>query len=79
MRRFNEDLCIEQTYDVITGKETLRTLMENDNGVHLLFDPTYPLAEMDEEVFDILTQHFIETEEYEKCHKLVEMRKIIFS
>jgi len=79
MRKFNEDICIEQTYDVITGKETLRTLMDGSDGVHLLFDPTYPLTEMDVEVFNVLIEHFVETEEYEKCQKLIDLKKVLFA
>jgi hypothetical protein len=79
MNKFNEDICLEQTYDVIVGKETLHTLMEGSRGVHLLFDPTYPLAEMDIEIFNILIDHFISTEEYEKCQKLIDLKKVLFS
>jgi hypothetical protein len=78
MNRFNEDICIEQTYEVLLGNETIHTLMDSNEGVNLLYDPTIPLKDIDPTVFDILLDYYIELEEYEKCQKITDFRKIIF-
>lgn len=78
MNKFNEDICIEQTYEVLLGNETIHTLMDSNEGVNLLYDPTIPLKDIDPTVFDILLDYYIELEEYEKCQKITDFRKIIF-
>ena len=78
MNRFNEDICIEQTYEVLLGNETIHTLMDSNEGVNLLYDPTIPLKDIDPTVFDILLDYYIDLEEYEKCQKITDFRKIIF-
>ncbi|HAI41051.1 MAG TPA: hypothetical protein DCM40_24550 [Maribacter sp.] len=78
MNKFNEDICIEQTYEVLLGNETIHTLMDSNEGVNLLYDPTIPLKDIDPTVFDILLDYYIDLEEYEKCQKITDFRKIIF-
>tara|TARA_Y100000401_G_scaffold116934_1_gene124042 strand:- start:10474 stop:10710 length:237 start_codon:yes stop_codon:yes gene_type:complete len=78
MNKFNEDICIEQTYEVLLGNETIHTLMDSNEGVSLLYDPTIPLKDIDPTVFDILLDYYIDLEEYEKCQKITDFRKIIF-
>jgi|TARA_R110002012_G_scaffold69650_2_gene180157 hypothetical protein len=77
MSRFNEDLCIQQTYEVLVGSETLHTLMGKEVEVHLLFNPQTPIKNIDPEVFDILIEYYVETEEYEKCQKIMDLKKVI--
>jgi len=74
----NEDLLMHQTFQVLTGQATLQTLMQNRMGVNLLFNPNEPLSSIDPEIINILIEFYIDLEEYEKCEKLVALKKILF-
>ena len=76
--KINEEKLMHQTFQVLTGKATLQTLMEEKRGVNLLFNPYEPLAEIDPQVIDILIDFYVSLEEYEKCQKLVTLKEILF-
>ena len=66
MDKFNEELCLKQTYEVLIGKETIQTLIKTQGEVHLLYDPGVPVYLIDSSVFEILIDHYVQTEQYEK-------------
>jgi len=74
----NEDLLMHQTFQVLTGQATLQTLMQNRVGVNLLFNPNEPLCKIDPAIIEILIEFYVELEDYEKCEKLVSLKKILF-
>ena len=76
--KLNEHLLMNQPFLVLTGKETLQTLMENHQGVNLLYNPNEPLCNIDPAIFDILIDFYVELEEYEKCQKLVDLKRVLF-
>lgn len=74
----SQDELIENTmffsYMIITKQMTVEELFESDDDFGLLFDPEDKNTDYDE-VIQILLDHFIYTEEYEKCQDLVDLRK----
>ncbi len=70
--KFNEDLCMRQTYSLLLGKKTLEELMKRNKEVYLIFNPSREYITMDDDVYDTLIEYFTLTEEYEKCAELVE-------
>jgi|TARA_R100000479_G_C6384734_1_gene202563 hypothetical protein len=74
--KFNEDLCMRQTYSLLLGKKTLEELMKRNKEVYLIFNPSREYITMDDDVYDTLIEYFTLTEEYEKCAELVEAKKL---
>ena len=71
--------ALNNAYNLIIGTITLEELFVQANQknysngeVYLPFDPH---EGMPEDCIDILIDHFIYTEEYEKCAKLVKVKK----
>lgn len=76
--KLNEHLLMHQTFQVLTGQATLQTLMQKRVGVNLLFNPNEPLCKIDPAIIEILIEFYVELEDYEKCEKLVALKKILF-
>ena len=74
--KFNEDLCMRQTYSLLLGKKTLEELMKRNREVYLIFNPSREYITMDDDVYDTLIEYFTLTEEYEKCAELVKAKKL---
>ena len=72
------DKALNNAYNLIIGKVTLDSLFieANKHGdeteVYLPFDPHNDIPET---CIDVLMDHFIYTEEYEKCAELVKVKK----
>ena len=76
MEEFNEAICMEQSYSLLTGKETYEDLVSNGEDLYLLFDPEKSIKEIDVSVYDALLDYFIYTEEYEKCGEILELKEL---
>ena len=77
--------ALNNAYNLIIGKVTMEELFIDANNseyisegmeVYLPFDPHNGIPE---DCIDILMDHFIYTEEYEKCAELVKVKKRIKS
>jgi len=66
---------MNNTYLIITNQITIEQLFEGDRDFGLLYDPENPNENIDD-VIDTLLDHFIYTEEYEKCQTLIEIKKV---
>jgi hypothetical protein len=70
--------ALNNAYDLVIGKITLEELFieaelkPEGSEVYLPFDPHHGIPE---DCIDILLDHFIYTEEYEKCAELVKIKK----
>ncbi len=76
MEGFDSDKCFLYSYLVLTYKFTYRELLEADEDAAFIFDPTKPYVPMEDDVYDILIEHYTETEDYEKCAQLVKAKKL---
>jgi|TARA_R110000744_G_scaffold71505_1_gene144077 hypothetical protein len=69
--------AMNNAYRVITEKMTIDDIVENlDYDFYLPFDP-FEEDGRDEGTIDLLISHFTETEDYEKCQELVNLKKNI--
>ena len=73
----NNEKCFndayENTYVIVTGKQSFEELLESrDCDLYFIDDPSNDLSV---ELIDDLVEHFIRTEEYEKCQELVDLKK----
>tara|TARA_R100000152_G_C6668325_1_gene105343 strand:+ start:391 stop:681 length:291 start_codon:yes stop_codon:yes gene_type:complete len=72
--------ALNNAYRIITGKITIEGLFEEaliakekiDQEIYLPFDPDKKIPS---DTIDILLEHYIYTEEYEKCAELVKIQK----
>ena len=75
---FNE--AMNNAYLLVTNKESMDLLYKAlDKGIGNLalpFDPTTHDGKSDD-VIDMLLEHFVETEEYEKCSELMKIKSQI--
>ena len=85
MNKFENDLeifneAMHNAYLLITHRVTMDNLYESlDKGLgHLAlpFDPSTHDGRS-EDIIDMLVEHFIESEEYEKCAELLNIKKKI--
>jgi len=72
---FDEDKCMNNSYLLVTGKKKLEDFFKTDDDVYFVHNPDEPILSSDHPVYEILMDHFIYTEEYEKCQVLYEMKK----
>ena len=81
---FLEDLQIyeeamQNAYLLITKKQTLDDVYEDfeDNGISKFYLPFDPISEdgRTEDIIDMVIEHFITREEYEKCAVLVKIKE----
>ena len=65
------DVAFENTYKLVTGKISLDKIANNTSKhIFLLYDPTHiTVKELKKVLIDII-DHYIETEEYEKCQEI---------
>jgi hypothetical protein len=81
LKKYNiEDFDSEKrflySYLVLTGKFTYEELLETDEKAAFIFDPTKPYIPMEDDVYDILIEHYTEIEDYEKCNELVKAKEL---
>ncbi len=77
MKYFDEHTCMMNSYKLLTGKASYEQLIEDEeNPPAFIFNPTKPVVTMDDDVFDVLIEYFIELEDYEKCGELKEHKHI---
>lgn len=75
MKEFNEDLCMRHSYNLLLGKKTLDQLIEETPTLYVMFHPGQHIITMQDDIYDVLIDYFIYTEEYEKCAELVKAKK----
>lgn len=62
--------AFEMTYKMIIGLLTIKELLMRYKNIELLYDP-YDLTSVEfEDILDDMLNHYISTEEYEKCAKI---------
>jgi len=68
------DNCMKNSYDVITGDKTVEELVENSDSPYFLWNViSGDIAIID--VLDCMIDYFESIEEYEKCAKLLKLKK----
>ena len=72
---FDEDKCMNNSYLLLTGKKKLEDFFNTDEDVYFVHNPDEPILNNNHPVYEILIDHFIYTEEYEKGQELVAMQK----
>jgi len=83
---FLEDLemyntAMENAYDIITKRKTLDDIyydFEENKDLDEFFLPFDPIVEdgRSEDIIDMVIEYFIQTEEYEKCAELTNIKNI---
>ncbi len=68
--KFDEHLCMINSYQVLTGKISLEDLLEEGKIIHLMFNPSLPVIPMEDGVYDYVIQYFEVLEDYDKCAEL---------
>ena len=80
---FLEDLqvyeeAMRNAYLIITKRQTLDDIYEDfeENGLKKFYLPFDPIAEdgRSDDIIDMVIEHFIDREEYEKCAELVKIK-----
>lgn len=73
MKYFDEHTCMINSYKLLTGKASYEELLEDDsNPPAFIFNPTKPVVSMEDDVYDVLMEYFVDLEDYEKCAELKE-------
>ena len=73
MKYFYEHTCMINSYKLLTGKASYEELLEDDsNPPAFIFNPTKPVVSMEDDVYDVLMEYFVDLEDYEKCAELKE-------
>jgi len=69
-------LANDNTFNILTGKVTIKELFNQDIDVPLLVDPSQEFLSNTTkiEILDGMIDYYVEMEEYEKCSKLVELK-----
>ena len=73
---FDSEKCFFYSYLILTGKFTYEELLDVDEKAAFIFDPTKPYIPMEDDVYDILIEHYTEIEDYEKCNELVKAKEL---
>ena len=68
----------KNAYYVITGKLHIEDLIEY-NGCVLPFEPYTNIEDIEEDIYTEIIDHFIETEEYEKCAVIKRIKDSIYN
>tara|TARA_B100000459_G_scaffold139158_1_gene97275 strand:+ start:757 stop:1005 length:249 start_codon:yes stop_codon:yes gene_type:complete len=76
MSQFDEHKCMDQSYQVITGRKSFEDLLEEEEDVALMFNPTRPIIVMVDDIYDILIDYFASIEEYEKCQEILDIKNL---
>lgn len=73
MKTFNEHACMINSYKLLTGKASYDELLDDEaNPPAFIFNPTKPVVSMEDDVYDVLIEYFVYSEDYEKCSELRE-------
>jgi len=73
---FDSEKCFFYSYLVLTGRLTYEEILDTDEKAAFIFDPTKPYIPMEDDVYDILIEHYAEQEDYEKCNELVKAKEL---
>ena len=71
---FDEDKCMNNSYLLLTGKKKLNDFFKSKEDLYFIHNPDETILHGENEVYDVLIDHFIYTEEYEKCQELVKIK-----
>lgn len=71
---FDEDKSMNNSYLLVTGKRKLKDFFKTNDDVYFVHNPDEPILNGENEIYDVLIDHFIYTEEYEKCQELVNIK-----
>ena len=71
---FDEDKCMYNSYLLVTGRKKLTEFYKNDDDIYFIHNPDEPIVTGESLVYDVLIEHFIYTEEYEKCQELLNIK-----
>ena len=72
---FMEGYMLDLTYDIITGKIKLTDLIESEDEIILSYDPFESNGDIDQVwLLQDLIEYYIESEQYERCAKLLKMK-----
>ncbi len=74
---FNEDLCMRSSYQLLLGKKTIDELLEEQEVLYFIHNPSKPTIVMIDDVYDVLIEYFTSTEEYEKCAEILHKKRSI--
>lgn len=73
---FDSDKCFFYSYLILTGQSSYEEILESDENAAFIFNPTQPYVPMEDDVYDILLDHYIEVEDYEKCIELKKAKEL---
>jgi hypothetical protein len=77
MKYFDEHSCMINSYKLLTGKASYEELLDNESSTPaFIFNPSKPVITMEDDVYDVLIEYFVEEEDYEKCSELLEHKTI---
>lgn len=76
MEKFDEKLCMDFTYSLLTGKKTYQELLEKEDEIYLLYNPDKPMEDINDSVYDALLDYFIYIEDYEKCNDVLAAKEL---
>jgi|TARA_R100000935_G_C2841551_1_gene171362 hypothetical protein len=77
MADFNEHLCMEYSYQILTGRKTFEEILEEDvEDLVLMFNPHKKIRVMPDDIYDVLIDYYITLEEYEKCEEILEVKQL---
>ena len=73
---FDSDKCFYYSYLILTGQMSYKDILEMDEDAAFIFNPTKPYVPMEDDVYDILLDHYSEEEDYEKCIELKKAKQL---
>jgi len=77
MADFNEHMCMEYSYQILTGRKTFEEVLDEDiENLVLMFNPAKEVIVMVDDIYDILIEYYVELEEYEKCQEILEVKQL---
>ena len=76
MKYFDEHKCMMNSYKLLTGKITYDKMLEKEKQPAFIFNPTKPVVTMEDDVYDVLIDYFVNLEEYEICGELRDHKQI---
>tara|TARA_R110000803_G_scaffold58739_1_gene116942 strand:+ start:209 stop:466 length:258 start_codon:yes stop_codon:yes gene_type:complete len=71
---FDEDICFNNTYLLITGKKTIEEFLDSDADLWFLHNPEDQPLRHNNPIYEELLSYFIYTEEYEKCQEILNLQ-----
>ena len=71
----------DNTFDILTGKITIKELLESNNNDIPLLIQTKEVDDLENrlDVLEGMIEYYTEGEEYEKCAKLVKLKNKLWS